>query len=291
MDPTWWNQTLVSVYNLRLITEIDFCIALLSAIGCITNISLATYWKTIGYEKIMVIGISTMDFISSIAALFLPVDFGDNTTLCQVVSFWKNFGFGGSFAWSCCIAHSLYIQINKGRDPTNCIFYYVCISVFVALYNGILAVVTHYSEIISIGLCYHMGATGYGNYLVNTVPSLIAVFICLTFYCMITRSRIYKEENLRGLFFYPLILIVCIGPKLYKDLSEQITKSPSPDVLYFITAPLYLSQGLWNSIAYGISRVIVAHCKLKVLHPTQSMNSDDQYEELTVEPIHGSADH
>ena len=57
-------------------------------------------------------------------------------------------------------------------------------------------------------------------------------------------------------------MLTCLMPKLIRELIEQFGGAPS-GVFYYISSLLFVSQGFWNALAYGLSSNAIKVCRKK----------------------------
>ena len=239
---------------------------MLSIVGCVFNVIVTLVLRSWKYTGRMVIGLSIMDFLACFSMVVQPIPI-ESEFLCRILSFTRCFGFGGSFAWICCFAHSLMI-ILKADGEVNVIDAYLnryaLIALISGLFNGVLAFVSQYKAIDESGYCTH-AASKSGvmiNLLIDTIPSWVTIFYCIFVYVYVAKKlKQLSSQSHSELLFYPLILIICTIPKSTRELYILFTGETVEVGLYIAASAFFLSQGLWNGLAYGLTRSILEGCK------------------------------
>ena len=215
---------------------------LLSALGCIFNL-IATFLLKHHRNVLgkMMIFLSISDLICIIAildgwkySLFLMVF----PTYIMWVS-WT-----GSVLWVCCFAHALLTSVKFGEEClTNALFQkYAYISIIVSI------LIASPIAIFDSSFCYTPLA----------VIGIASIIYCTT--CYITVFQILRQGQGKAhleLLLYPLILMICelamvmIHVYMIFHLNKDV-----PQHFYQIGELLFVSRGVWNSLAYGLSSKI-----------------------------------
>jgi hypothetical protein len=100
-------------------------------------------------------------------------------------------------------------------------------------------------------------------YIPGGLISLGSAFIFLKLYKVlsINNSENFSREKIQAkrLFFYPLILLVCIWPQLILRIMQMAEKS-SLDLMY-VSSILWGLQGFFNALAYTLTKPIKEYLK------------------------------
>lgn len=268
----------------------------LSILGClfnfVTTIVLKTYKLSLGK---MVIALSFMDFIGSVVSLFSNIK-TDNHLFCNIQGFFWFFGTGGSFAWTACFAHGLYVstKYNNLSLINESFKSYVIGSTAVAFILGIAGGLCDFFILEpDLKTCYHRTARNgmdWTGLFLMVIPTIGTLLYCG--YCYITAMGHLRRSlgtTHLTLLLYPFLLILCQFPGLAVMLAIQISEEFAiPLWILFISNFMLNSQGFWNAFAYGLSDKIIAGYKRRCCHRRGSEYDDDEYEEGEEETeVHG----
>ena len=270
--------------------EVNAIVSILSVSGVlfslVTSIALKTHKHAVGK---MVIGLCLMDLMLNGALIF---DFGDiyDISLCQLQTFFIYCGYGGSLAWTCCFAHSLWYSLNIGEAIIKDSLFkiYAWISSAAALVIGAVAVFTRFRQIDDgLKICKHVhGSNGYladiGDFLVLVSPAVISILICSICYILVIKklkdwgARMYLE-----LLLYPIILLICYCPLAILAVYTRYSGYQPSETLYAICNGLFSAQGFLNAFAYGLSRKVVLGwmCKCCLRKKPQRVGIDSDLSE------------
>ena len=228
----------------------------LSIMGCIFNL-IATFLLKHHKHVLgkMIIFFSINDFI--LMALFGP------SYLCWLGDFPFSifiirFTWIGSMLWACCFAHALYASAKFGEEClTNSLLKKY-------IFNSLVlsAVVGSLTEIFpSDPMTYNWPANLFAI-------ALISCFICCTV-CYITALKILRQHQGKihlELLLYPLIFIICELPFLiisaHEFLQDESQSSEASGFFYDMAKLFFLSRGILNSFAYGLSSKIRSGFKM-----------------------------
>lgn len=256
-------------------------IDLLSASGSLFNII-----ATIGFKihksdaGKMVIGISLMDIISSIADC-LGYFTGSTTTAAFWSQYFTEVGRLGSIFWCCCFAHSLYSTVRAGELEVvrKYMKTYLLISMFVPFLFGIafylLRLGSEDNAFTSLGMM---------DLYLTTLPIMLAIVYCLGCYIGVVRNlRRFEGDMYAELLLFPIILIICNCPLSIFEIYMICTGNLNVEPVWLVVTTIMLSnaQGLINSIAYGsqakIKNELSARCcKKRNGRNVASFHQDDR---------------
>ena len=235
------------------ITEITSnVLIILSILGCSFNLFATFLFK---HHK-HVLGKMTIFF--SINDLILMVLFGPSY-LCWLgyfpyKYFIMRFTWIGSMLWACCLAHALYTSVKFGEESlTNSLLKkYACSSLILS------AVFASLIQIFPIDAKTYFWSTK----LFAVV--IITCFLCCAV-CYIAALKILRHHQGKihlELLLYPLILLICELPLLTITVNSSLTGNLQLSGLFYDMAKLFfLSRGILNSFAYGLSSKIRAGFK------------------------------
>lgn len=277
------SLTLITEDQIETLIRYDIVVGILSFVGSLFNLVFVFLTKSGKEIKIMVFFLGIMDLLVSITIFYLPVKFTSNFW-CQVVSFTRHFGFSGSFLWTDCFAYALYSLVVKGRDIGQYIKSYIAIATTGAFLNGSLAVLRAYTQISPTGHCMHLGSKSdfLTKLLVNDILGVASFVFCILCYIsVVKRLRVLGSPAKLNLTMltYPLILLLCLGPKLIREVIEQFG-GPLPIGFLYISNMLFASQGFWNALAYGLSGNLVKMCRKNGSKQKENTSSDVSYMSL-----------
>lgn len=222
---------------------------ILSGLGCIFNIIITFLLKL--HKNVlgkMMIFISAGDaiFTLSLAAPYIGIWGSSSFIIILSGATWAS-----SIFWICCFAHALYISVKFGEERINnsLLKKYICISITASVIAGGL-----FAIFILTG-----SSSSYRSFY-RTFMSVVTNSSIL--YCVVCYISVFKKLRDYGttvhfeLLVYPLLLIICEFPiaalPIYVSLSNQST----PATLLNIGFLCFMSRGIWNSLAYGLSSKI-----------------------------------
>ena len=228
----------------------------LSVVGCLFNIITTIYLKKydLATNK-MVVYLSLADLATSIVLIPILGSNMSSNSLCLSLTFILNFGHGSSFVLTCCFAHALNMAVKS--DPQNLINYlkfYKITSIIAGTVLGTVSVVMDMGYIVN-DMCT-LGSAGsgfdWGDLFIVVIPLAASVVYCGTIYILFIRQL--REMGVRPSFVllsYPAILMLCYLPYLIYSYVPSV-----PFWFIFAGRTLINSQGLLNSLAYGVSKEI-----------------------------------
>ena len=268
-------------YTYRLYVIISLVAIVLSILGSIFNIITTIYLKKsdIIISK-MVIYLSLADLAASIATVLVLELLISSEFTCQSVTFVMYFAFGSSLSLTCCFAHSLY-AITKFdiQNLVNYLKFYQIISMAVGSIIGALSLIIKVNGIRENKCIFIVteGRFDLGS-LVVTIPSAISIIYCGISYILVIRQlRELGTRTHAELLLYPAILILCYLPYLF------LTWNSEPVFwLSYIGGALGNSQGLFNALAYGLSKKIVDGYRNKCCRRRNDESQSEQEESIEV---------
>ena len=245
----------------------------------------------------MIIGLCIMDLINVLPVPFSRVPMTSDW-ICQVQSFIIDFGYGGSLSFTCCFAHFLYKTVNQGfSEVVDDIFKkYLTFSIVMAAVIGLTSVITgqreinHNTETCMAALV--SGAFDVGALLVRVLPSIVSIIYCS--YCYLTivkKFRAMGKNVFVVLLLYPFILIITNLP--ITVTRTIIMFNSTYQVSYgfgVVIAVLYMSRGLMNAFAYGLSRRIIERYKAKCCARRKTRSVSPAKEEQFPQPVERSSE-
>lgn len=272
------NPTSLSIANLAAPSDEDthkiflanFIMDILSIVGCAFNLIITIILRASDYSLgKMVVQLCIMDLLYNGISIiqFAPIY---SEIICQMMSFGAFFGYAGSLACTCCFAHALYMSVKHRADIIDQYYKrYTYIGIIAGIIGGLLSVAIQYNGIEeSTGLCWHYSRdtdiyriSG----MIIILPVTVSLLYCFTCYIpvMSKLKEINKRNNLE-LLLYPLILIVCYLPIMYKAVllafNAHVALSLGLNILFNV---LFNAQGFLNAFAYGLSQRIITGLKAK----------------------------
>ena len=255
------------LYHL-LVTGSVVCVTL-SSIGCIFNIiTTICFNKSDPIMGKMVIYLSLADLVSSIPVIPGLEAAMSSNIICQSITFLLNAGYGSSLCMTCCFAHALYVIIRSdAQNLVNYLRFYQITTVGVGSIIGTLAIFTGMNEIRGDQCRSSQPGPGtdWSLLVVIAIPTFVSVICCGIIYILFIRQirELGARTNI-GLMLYPAILVVCYVPYL---IAEYLPNSPA--WLIFMSTMLGNSQGLLNSLAYGLSKDILTAYRNKFCRKRQ----------------------
>lgn len=269
------NDTLIRNHGQHNESQVDllfiFSITsnILSIVGSLFNMSTTVILKithhTLGK---MVVALSAMDLIYNFLNVLTDIT-KPNEFLCAGEGAIMFFGFGGSLFWSCCFAHSLYINVKCSNIEVLDTYFkrYTLLSLVAAVSVSGSALISRFTVLTENGCGHQTPPNEFDVSLlvVFILPVALAVVFCLFCYVMVINGlRMFKDRLHLELLVYPLILIVCYFPYISLSLYKQIAHDPGASSDFLILANiLTTSQGFLNAFAYGLSRRILDGYKKK----------------------------
>ena len=252
---------------------IYYVLIILSALGCIFNL-IATFLLKLHGNVLgkMTIFLSINDLIF-IIALILGI-FGKREDIPFLVVFssltmWAS--WTGSIFWVCCFGHALYTSVKSGEQClTNSLFSkYVCSSFIVSVVSMVTEYLSVYELILSLSI------------FAGTITT--SIVYCSA--CYITVFKILRQNQEKvplELLLYPLILIICeIAILLYAIMSTFIVEHDKSMLVTNIGVLIFLSRGIWNSLAYGLSSKIRSGFKALCKPPKNKKLLESQFSIIT----------
>lgn len=235
----------------------------LSITGSLLNLLSTTFMKPTDQLLFRFIQlISLLDLILAVFELITTSSKIFSLLLCQLLDCISAFGLFGSVIVTCCFSHYILLSVKRGGHGTmsGLMDKYVIIS---GLATASLVIfrffTTNYT--ISDGVCITLlpGKQGIDwlFMLRFAIPVFAAVIFCAVC-CLLTFKKIREISGQKhyGLAFYPLIIVVCIGPLVTLGLRNQLfSDKGSFSWLLIANFMLYL-QGFLNSLAYGVYKRI-----------------------------------
>ena len=247
----------------------------LSIVGCLFNIITTIYLKRAdGTTSKMVIYLSIADLITCVVLIpMLGLNMSSNF-LCQSLTLIMNFGHGSSFVLTCCFAHALHVVIKSGSENLiKYIKFYQIISITVGSVLGVLSIIAQMSEIVDDMCSLSNVESGFdwGNLTTAAIPLAASVIYCVIVYILFIRQL--REMGVRPnlvLLSYPAILIVCYLPYLIYTYIPNL-----PFWFVFVGRILINSQGLFNSLAYGVSKEVVNEYRNRCYRKSEDEQQND----------------
>ncbi|OMJ84273.1 hypothetical protein SteCoe_14617 [Stentor coeruleus] len=221
------------------------------------------------YSFKLVFVLNLFDLIRSLTQIF-PMFFKHiPDVLCEISGFVHIFAVFQTNYWSFAIAVTMYQALVLNNIYIEKYFYYwisfgftfpaaMCTtSAFLGLYGN-------------IGHNCTLRLTSEGNifrliiiYIPGGLITFGSAFIFLRLYKILsinTADNLNREKiQAKRLFFYPLILLVCIWPQLVLRIMQMDHKS-SLDLMY-VSSILWGLQGFFNALAYTLTKPVKEYMK------------------------------
>ena len=255
--------------ELQAILTSALVMSILSLIGCVFNLTVTMALKIHHHVLgMMIVWLSLMDFIYNTVGILQTVSV-ENSLICQVQSFAVSIGYGGSLAWSCCFAHSLYINFKKDDIRAVATFYkrYVKICILIAIMLATVSLVIRPTEIDNDShTCWPKrkeNSIDWAFVSLEFIPSTTAAIYCLIcYFYVIKKVRRFGGRMYLELLVYPLIMIVCYSPFNILRLYVQITGVGHGPFWWELSSIVFAnSQGIFNALAYGLSGTLKGGCQ------------------------------
>lgn len=240
---------------------ITLTVATLSCLGCLFNI-VAT--SCLDKHKVifgkMIIILAVFDIFNVLPLAFNTISSTSDGFTCEIIGSGVNFfGYGCSVLFTTCFAHSLYHSFKNRNICEQYLTKYVLLSVIWGLILGTSSVILQFMEYIEYpdgqSACTPRQKKGlnWSTPLFLVLPEFISAGVCTYYYVELIRVYRTFTGTVNKLFVvYPLILIVCISPAIVRRVLILFQVDIQSGLILYISRGLFLSQGLLNSLAYGL---------------------------------------
>ena len=271
--------------DFKLVYRLNLIIVGLSILGCIFNILLTSisknYRSTLGK---MVVQLSVMDIIWNVVSIFeaFPAD-----SSCKILSFFEFFGNIGALFCTCCFAHALYVSVTCADVGVLDRYYwrYTFIGVITGIIGGAASILAGYYTLDEeSGICSPDEDNPWAV-TVLVAPVATALLYCIVSYCLvIKRLKEISERRNFELLCYPLILIICYFPAIFKVLLHIFHSKYELSLAWVVVINLlYNAQGFLNAFAYGLTQnirvTLRATCCKQTEDSSQSLTSSAKYQD------------
>lgn len=249
---------------------IQFTANIISAVGSLIALIVYIIAKPLHFYSFKLVFIlNSFDLVRSATQIF-PMFYEDvPDLLCEVSGFVHIFAVFQTNYWSFVIAVTMYqaLVLNNIYIEKYFSFWIVFGLAFPAAMCTTSAFLGLYGN---IGQNCTLKLNSEGNifrliivYIPGGIITLGSAFIFLKLYKVLSvnTSDNFSREKLQAkrLFFYPLILLVCIWPQLILRIMQMVQKS-SIDLMY-VSSILWGLQGFFNALAYTLTKPIKEYLK------------------------------
>ena len=209
----------------------------------------------------MIVVLSIMDIIFSVSGPLAAIP-GNSSLYCHFISPVAGFVINGFLLWTTCFAHTLFRFVMKENQEIFAQSFRknLIITCSIATVQGAYAAAAPYRTL-SEDVCIHQINYEKFDFAANIVlimpmflSTVYCIFCYLAIYCKI---RMMIDQQHLNLFFYPFILIICNAPLATLAIVKQIEGEIYSETLMDIANVLWSLQGIFNTIAYGISGGVI----------------------------------
>lgn len=229
----------------------------LSILGAILTIPLIVSFSKLNHIfKKMIMSLSGMDLIYNCLSLLTLISAKSNF-LCATLTFFTFFGFGGSIAWTCCLAHSFYNSLCNAENfrPELNWRLYTWFSLVASTTVATLTIMLKFASINpDTNVCSHSlpDEVDWSYIFVIIFPAIFGILYCSLFcFRAFCESRKYGSLNCMLLLF-PSILIIWLLPMIILWAVRLFKPKDSLAPFLVISKFLRNSQGLLNALGFSL---------------------------------------
>lgn len=265
---------------------------ILSAFGCVFNVSVTVFLgKTRNSLGKMVVVLAILDFVHHFPLIFSSMGAHSNA-YCQVVSWITYFGYASAIIFTSCFAHYLHQSVSTAS--TSCLekYYtkYLSLTISSGLVVGTLSVILNHRiydprREMCVFSRDQPGTTGLSDIIIFLIPGIISIVSCLIYYIRtIILLRYVTERRHFELLVYPLILVVCLSPIMIGTTLLALGLVKNAMFGYrLVCAIAFGSQGLLNSLAYGLSKTITSSIRNCCCYKAKRVEQEPLYHSVSSE--------